>query len=337
MRLHRSLLTSEFRRDPVAGEWVLFAPSLSKKPHDFRSDTVRHRTPIHQCPFRRLFQSNEVIRTYDRGGKWAVAVVKNKYPAVIESTECPVSTNHGAGERMPGTGYQYLLVTRNHDRAFANLSVSDATLVFTAFRDTYLRFADDPCVAYVSMFQNWGPRAGASVYHPHYQMIALPLVPEHVERSIRRSAAHARVFGRCIHCALLARERASGDRVVARVPGAVAITPFAPRKPFEVRVFPTRHLPSFKEFTAQDLRAVANVLQIVLRRMRAVLHDPDYNFFMHTAPLVRRPGSRWYHWHLEVFPHLTTPGGFEFATHFEINSVVPEIAARLLRGASMKK
>jgi len=37
--------------------------------------------------------------------------------------------------------------------------------------------SDDACIAYISMFHNWGPSAGASIYHPHYQMIALPIIP----------------------------------------------------------------------------------------------------------------------------------------------------------------
>lgn len=333
----------EFRRDPVSGEWVLITPRRGRRPNDFRALPARPKTPRSTCPFMKLFSTNEVVAWYDTRGVrrapdsvfrgWKLAATKNKFPAVLEQEECPVPLRRGLLERMPGIGHHYLIVTRDHDRNFPALSSGDATLVLQSFRDMYRDFVGDPCIAYVSMFQNWGPSAGASVYHPHYQIIALPVVPMHVRHSCDRAAAHYRRTRTCLHCTLLAQERASGARVIAKNRGAIAVTPFAPRKPFEIRVFPLRHAASFLDMRDRDLAEVAEVLRTVLRRVRIVLGDPDYNFFIHTAPLTKGRGEERYHWHIEVFPHLNTPGGFEFATHLDINTVPPELAAKLLRGA----
>lgn len=333
----------EFRRDPVSGEWVLVAPRRGRRPSDFRSSRVRLRAPRSACPFARLFATNEVMAWYDTRGVrrvpdrlfrgWRLAVTKNKFPAVLEQKECPTPLQQGLLERMRGTGHHYLIVTRHHDRNFPTLTAKDATLVLKSFQGIYKDLALDPCIKYVSMFQNWGPSAGASVYHPHYQVIALPVVPMHVRHSINRAVTHYRRTRTCLHCALLKKERAAGTRVIARNRGAIAVAPFAPRKPFEVRVFPTRHIASFLDMHDRDLAYVADMLRVVLRRMRTVLRDPDYNFFIHTAPLTKGGGEERYHWHIEIFPHLNTPGGFEFATHLDINTVPPELAAKMLRGA----
>jgi len=330
--MHASLNSSELRRDPVSGDWVLIAPRRNRRPHQFHASHRRVRAPVAGCPFERVPASHEAVAVYDGLKGWELVVVKNKFPALTEDSVCPSPRSAGFSERMAGTGHHYLIVTRDHDRGFADLSRREAFHVFQAFQDSYRLLAKDPCMTYVSMFHNWGPGAGATVYHPHHQVIALPVVPLHVEHSVGRSARYGRGTGRCIHCELLKRERASGERVVARTAGAIAVTPFASRKPFEVRVFPLRHAASLDEMTDRDLASVAAMLQDVLRRIRRALRDPDFNFFIHTAPLAARPGRRWYHWHVEVVPHLAIPAGFELATHFDINPVPPEIAARLLRG-----
>ncbi|MDO8470214.1 MAG: DUF4921 family protein [bacterium] len=331
--MHASPNSSELRRDPVSGDWVLIAPRRNRRPHQFHASHRRVRTPVTGCPFERVPETHEVVAVYDGLDDWEVAVVKNKFPALTECDTCPSPRSVGFSERMAGTGHHYLIVTRDHNRGFADLSGREALGVFKAFQDSCRLLAKDPCMAYVSMFHNWGPDSGATVYHPHYQVIALPVVPLHVEHSVGRSAQYGRRSGRCIHCELLKRERASGKRVIARSAGAIAIAPFAPRKPFEVRIFPMHHVASFSEMTDRDLASVAAMLQNVLHRLRHALRDPDFNFFIHTAPLVARPGRRWYHWHVEIVPHLAIPAGFELATHFDINPVPPETAARLLRGS----
>jgi UDPglucose--hexose-1-phosphate uridylyltransferase len=42
---------------------------------------------------------------------------------------------------------------------------------------------------------------------------------------------------------------------------------------------------------------------------------------------------RHYHWHIEVFPRLTTTAGFEWGAGYYINPVPPEQAAAILRSS----
>ena len=114
---------------------------------------------------------------------------------------------------------------------------------------------------------------------------------------------------------------------------AIAFAPFASARPFEVRVFPKRHLPDFEETPLKSMEGVVRLLQSVLAKMRLYLHDPDLNFFIHTAPLKDKKRSRHYHWHIEIFPRMTTQAGFELGAGHFINPVSPESAALELRQA----
>jgi galactose-1-phosphate uridylyltransferase len=99
-----------------------------------------------------------------------------------------------------------------------------------------------------------------------------------------------------------------------------------------VSIFPKRHLPSFGHTPAADARAVAELLQGVLRSMRKRVGDPDLNFFIHGAPFDYKKYP-YHHWHVEVIPVnvVSPPGGFEVSTEVIINVVDPDRAAKILR------
>ncbi len=187
-------------------------------------------------------------------------------------------------------------------------------------------------IAYVSIFHNWGPTAGATVYHPHYQIIGLPVVPTDVARSLVASRAYYRKRGECIHCAYIADAKKSGDRVVYEDASMIAFTPFASRHPFEVVLFPKKHEPYFEAMDEAAYARSARALRAVLGRIAHSLNDPDYNFFIHTAPVAGKRAHGHYHWHIEIVPHTHVDAGFELGTGIEINSVSPQDAARRIRG-----
>jgi UDPglucose--hexose-1-phosphate uridylyltransferase len=62
----------------------------------------------------------------------------------------------------------------------------------------------------------------------------------------------------------------------------------------------------------------------VLGQMVERLGDVPYNIVFHSAP-YRAPEP--YHWHVHVWPKVTTLAGFELGTGVAINIVPPETAA----------
>lgn len=326
---------SELRKDLVSGDWVVLAPRRGARPHEFARSKARRRAPTRGCPFEGpVARGERPIFEYGAGGAWTLRVVPNKFPAFTHRRTCPAFVERGIYTVTEGVGHHEILVTRRHDRNFADLSPRRASEVFHAFRDRYLMLDEDRCVKYVSMFQNWGPEAGASIYHPHYQMIAIPVVPPDVEHSLKGSRAYFARHKACVHCSIIAAERKARKRVVYENETAVAFVPFASRVPFELGVFPKRHAPRFEDSSDRDLDGVAETLQYSLRAVKRALHDPDYNFFIHTAPLRDKNRYMHYHWHIEVLPKLSKFAGFELGTGLEINPVDPDKAARMLRSAA---
>ena len=126
-------------------------------------------------------------------------------------------------------------------------------------------------------------------------------------------------------------EKKYKKRIVYENEGAIAFAPFVSKNPFEVRIFPKKHLPYFENTLDQEIDCVTDGLQQVLRKLEKNLKDPDYNFFIHTAPIRDKEKYKMYHWHIEVAPKTNINAGLELGTGVEVNEVDPDEAAKLLR------
>ena len=126
-------------------------------------------------------------------------------------------------------------------------------------------------------------------------------------------------------------EKKEKKRIVYENAGAIAFTPFVSKNAFEIRIFSKKHSPYFENALDADIDDAAEALRAVLKKIKKNLNDPDYNFFIHTAPIQEKERYKIYHWHIEVVPKTNINAGFELGTGVEINEVDPDQAASLLR------
>jgi UDPglucose--hexose-1-phosphate uridylyltransferase len=331
----------ELRKDPVVGRWVIISTERARRPSDFAGRDASLPAPLRPracefCPGREARTPDEVLAVRAGGGApnstgWSVRVVPNKFPALRIEGELEPS-GEGLYDRISGVGaHEVIIESPDHGAALATLPLEQIVDVLRAYRDRMRDLRRDPRFEYVIVFKNHGERAGASLEHPHSQLIATPTVPSTVEEELQGALRHFRIKKRCIWCDIVHQERRGGGRVVVDGGGFVALAPFAPRFPFETWILPAEHRSSYEELDGPGLAALAQVLREVLGRMRRVLEDPPYNFMLHSAPL-RGEALDLYHWHLEIIPKLTPMAGFEWGTGCFINPTPPEVAAQFLRG-----
>lgn len=326
---------SEFRQDLVSGDWIIVAPERGKRPHSFTSrKSTRKPSPLDTCPFENLRDSGNwpPLVQYPAKGEWRIALIPNKFPALTHSPLCAEERARGPYATIEGIGHHHLVVTRDHNKNFTHLSLQDAVRVLELFQICHKMVREDKCLHYVSAFANWGQSAGASVYHPHYQLLALPIVPPDVEHSLKGSHVYFKKHGTCVHCAMIAYERKEKKRIIFENRDAIVLAPFVSRVAYETRIFPKAHTARFEDTKKSVLKEIASFLQKVLRRMETRIGDPDYNFFIHTAPLKNQKKFDHYHWHIEILPKnvVSPPGGWELGTGIEINSALPERVAKEL-------
>jgi UDPglucose--hexose-1-phosphate uridylyltransferase len=190
---------------------------------------------------------------------------------------------------------------------------------------------------YVLLFRNHGKVAGASLEHPHSQMIALPMVPMDVKQEMRGVERFYDYHERCIYCDMIRQEQNFGRRIIEENSEFIAFEPFAPQFPFETWVLPKGHRASFIEDTREQISLFADITQRVLKRIGKALNYPPYNYTLHTAPInLERDPNPYFHWHLEIMPRLTIAAGFEMGTGVYINVTSPEDAAEHLRAVEIE-
>ena len=320
----------------MVGRWVIISTERARRPSDFGPDPVRTRGGhCVFCPGHEGQTPPEILALRPpekpaNSPSWSLRVVPNMFPALrIEGALEP----QGAGlyDRMTGIGaHEVVIETPDHAATLASLPQAAVTDVFWAYRERIVDLKKDPRFEYVLIFKNHGEAAGASLEHPHSQLIATPIVPIMVEEELEGSARYFRKKERCVWCDIIRQERQGDARIILDGEGFVALAPFAPRFPFETWILPTTHRSAYDEIGPEEVRALAAMLGGLLRRMNRVLTDPPFNFMLHTAPL-REPSLDHYHWHLEIIPKLTKVAGFEWGSGFFINPTPPEEAATYLR------
>ncbi|MGH7325372.1 MAG: galactose-1-phosphate uridylyltransferase [Candidatus Rokuibacteriota bacterium] len=330
---------SELRKDPVVGRWVIISGERGRRPSDFGPEPARPR--LASCVFCPGYEDKtppEILAGRPPDGRpngpgWSFRVVANKFPALrIEGELEP--TGEGPYDRMNGVGaHEVIIESAQHDATLATMSVDAVADVFLACRERVLDLKKDTRFHYILIFKNHGEAAGASLEHPHTQLIATPIIPIMVSEELAGAFTYFEIKERCVWCDIVREERRGRRRLILESDGFVALAPFAPRFPFETWLLPGRHRSAFEDSGVDELRALAGALGTLLRRMNRVLNDPPFNFMLHTAPLHESRLDH-FHWHLEIIPKLTRVAGFEWGSGFFINPVAPEDATTALREAA---
>ena len=332
----------ELRKNAVTREWVIIARGRGKRPSDFAGSHGGEETlPAHDescpfCPGNEGQTPPEVYALRDGGppdgAGWKVRVVPNKFAALR-----PEGSNRlrqtGLHASRDGYGaHEVIVESPLHNKDLWEMEAGEVESVVEAYRQRYLAFESGESLHHVLIFRNHGRQAGTSLAHPHSQLIAAPVMAHQLQVELAGAAAYWEYLDKCVFCALIEDEMKAGERVVMETEHFMVVTAYAARYPFEMWILPKRHSIRFAAMSEDEGADLARVLKEMLGRLAGTLNRPSYNFAIHTAPAAEH-NVRAYHWHMEIFPRITTLGGFELGSDIYINVMAPEDAARYLREA----
>lgn len=334
-----------YRRDPLTGEIVLYAPGRRLRPQSPAPDRPAPDRPPPdpaadsatmelvardlaagvdaECPFcpgnERLLPPIRLEVPDPAGGPWLARVVPNKYPMVS-----------GPGRHL------VVIESPRHSEAPEQAGAVHLETIFRTYRRAFGEVSAQPGVRYTVLFRNHGAAAGASLAHPHAQVVGIDVVPDRVRRREARCHRHHRRTGGCLVCDIVRAEEADGSRLVATHPQFVAFVPWAAEAPFETRIVPRRHQADFRGLRDEDVSGLAAMFHDVSTRVGGVASA--YNVTLESCSL-RRDGSAQHvvvddpalHWFLRIRPRMTVAAGFEIATGVSVNPSLPEDDAARLR------
>lgn len=310
----------DLRFDPLRKEWVAYATERNDRtflPTDF--------CPL--CPSGVAGDSEVPLDDFE------IVVFENRFPAFGPDR------NGGRPVRPPTTGCEVVVYTSEHKMTLAQLPVERVRLLIDVWADRYKDLGSREDVAYVYIFENKGEEIGVTLHHPHGQIYAMPFVPPFAEAELRAAREHRERTERCLHCERL-KEEAEGPRLVFADGAMVAFVPHAARWPYEVHVYPHRHVGSIAELDqAERADLAAALLRVAGTYDRHFGFSTPYVMAMHQAPTDGRAHPE-AHLHVEFYPphrrsdRLKHLAGVELGAGTFVNDTKPEDTASQLRRAS---
>lgn len=332
----------QLRQNIILKDWVIISTERAKRPEQLKEDKNLSalNVPEHdeKCPF---CAGNEVSSGNDKEffrigdhEKWSLRVIPNKFPALMPGD--------GSGDIkmdmsdffrwMDGVGHHEVLIESDkHHLTLATMDLERVKDVIKAYQLRIDHLMQQPYIESVIAFRNHGLRAGASLVHPHSQIIALPVIPRDIMSRMNEAIRYQEEHRECMFCAVLKMELNSGKRIILESKHFVAFVPYAASTPFHLWIYPKRHSSSIVHITEEELADFAATLRTVLRKLYYGLNDPDYNFIIRNSP-KGYGNTIFFHWYLTIVPRLTRSAGFELGSGMFINSSIPEENAEYLRG-----
>ncbi|XHH10223.1 MAG: galactose-1-phosphate uridylyltransferase [Candidatus Bathyarchaeia archaeon] len=340
---------NELRKDYLLNRWVVIATERGRRPTDFakpRNEPQKtsncpmcvgneHVTPPASMLY--LKENGQIKRgvdpaTGERPKNWLIRSFPNLYPAFVPPKN-PNDINDIYKSNLLGYAigeHEVLTESPNHNEGPAEAELPQLELLIKAYIDRLTEFSGKPYVKYVQIFRNYGPEAGASLSHPHSQIIATPMIPSNVAEEQAACKAYFEEKKKCFFCDLIQKE-VQGPRVILENEHFLVFAPYASITPMEFWILPKRHSANMVDLSETEISVFAKTLKVSLKALKDLVNNPPYNYGFHLA--INKDAQDSYHWHLEVYPKLAVWAGFELSTGIFINTVTPENAAMELKKA----
>ncbi len=332
---------SELRRDPITGRWVIVDTDHPNSPADYLYD--QHTFRGGTCPFcvgneHMTPPEIEALRepgSHANGPGWYARVVPNKFPALQIEGDLE-KQGMGIYDMSSGIGaHEVLIESPHHHKDIHELQNHEIEQYLSLSCSRALDLTRDRRFKYIMVFKNFGVSAGASLEHPHTQLIALPMVPKSVAEEIKGAQNYFEFRERCIFCDIIRQETEEKERIVSENRFFISFCPVVSRFPFEIWIMPKKHSAYFCHMQSDEIPALAQILKETVAKLKKIFPNICYNYILHSSPVNSETSIEGYHWHIEFMPKLTRVAGFEWGSGFYLVATPPERAAQYLKDVSV--
>ncbi|MFH0773798.1 MAG: DUF4931 domain-containing protein [bacterium] len=281
---------SKYVPDVVSHRWVIIASQRLARPDDSPKTNGNKKKVCAFCEGNESLTPTEVFRIgkgeTNKPG-WKVRVITNKYPI---------------------TDYHEVIVhSPDHKKNIESLSEKQVGTILRAYK---ARFNFYRKTGQVLIFCNNGEHAGASIKHPHAQLVVIPAQ---------------------INLDTLAKEPI--NNVVQDTKYFTTYCPDFSQWPYEVWITPKDGKGRFGDLNDEQLDEMALLMRQNIRQLKKIFDEHQltnmdfaYNYYIY-------PGHEWY---LRIIPRFVHRAGFELGTGLNVNIVDPAEASLELRGIESK-
>lgn len=271
---------SKYVPDISTKRWVIISPIRIERP--------THRRHKHICPFcpgNEKETPSELMRFgigHPNEKGWTVRVIPNKYP---------ITDIHEIVVHSPST-----------DKDIERLPLTHVELILKTYRQRYNLHKKD---GQVLIFCNHGEHAGASVAHPHSQIVVLPNqinLDVVIKEPIQNLVITNKFFD--VYC------------------------PDFSQWPYEVWIAPHVEKTVFGDIQDEYIVDLAEIFQNILKKLERIYEKTTFLSIPFSYNYYIFPKENWY---LRIIPRFIHRAGFELGTGLSVNVIDPQTAAVELR------
>lgn len=315
---------AELRKNPLTREWVMMA---SEEPHSSDESEGCPYCPgnEHRCA-PELLAYRDPSTDPDTPG-WRVRVVSH-----LASHFQPYGDlrrrDYGIYDTMYTVGADEIIIeTPVHDEASLEPDAQRVEEALWACRERCVRWCAREAVKSVIISRRYPAR---NPDHPHWRLLALPVIPQRLWELARGMEQYYDYRGRCGVCHIGLAERADGRRMVVQNHHFLALAPYTAICPYEMWIVPRRHQGSLAHLQPPEMQSLARIIVDATTALRDALRDAACVMSFMCAP-CNIEGMEHFHWFLRMLPGIGAPDGIPLEYGMSANDVAPEVAARRLR------
>ncbi len=314
----------ELRWHPLQKEWVIVAAHRQGRPV----------MPDNYCPF--CNGAEEIPEVFD------VLALPNKFASLQENAAKVKGGADGLYKKRRAYGRcEVVVYTSEHNATLKTQPIEHIRKVVDLWDKRYRELGAKEGIEYVFEFENKGALIGVTLPHPHGQIYAFPFVPPKIQNELNSAKEYYGEKKKCIFCEILEKEKAGKVRIICENGRFVAFVPFYARLPYEVHVYPKRHVRSISDLSSAERNSLAQILKEVVSRYDALFSfELPYMMMLFQAPTDGKK-HEYFHFHIEFRPMHRSKDKIKYLASVEsgagnfINDTSPEEKAKELRAVKI--
>lgn len=304
----------EIRIDDINNDIVIFAKDRSRRPMDKvikGNEECIIKEYNKSCPFCRgneYYTLESKFKIENEKG-WIVRSIDNKFP-IVDNLQDNIYGNH-----------EVMIDTYRHNGSFYNMTEEEFYNMLLMYKDRYSNLIKNKKVQYVSIFKNYLREAGASLNHPHSQIVSLSIMPPDIEREIYISKQYYIKNNRYLYDDIINEEINTKKRVINNSKNFLTIVPKTTKYTGEIRILFKKNI-KFEHIRNKDIRELSSIFKRLFSNLFEINGDIPFNIFIHSHP--KDIELEYFNVHIHIIPRMYRFGGFELSTGIYVSSIEPK-------------
>lgn len=311
----------EIRVDEINNDIVIFAKDRARRPMDKvineneESIIAEYNKDCPFCQGNEHYTPKSKFKIEDENG-WIVRSIDNKFP-IVDNSQKSIYGSH-----------EVMIDTYRHNGNFYNMDEDEFYNMLLMYKDRYSNLIKDEKVQYVSIFKNYLRQAGASLNHPHSQIVSISIIPPDIEREINISKQYYIENKRYLYDDIINEEIKEKERVINNSESFLTLVPKSTKYTGEIRIIFKKNI-KFENICNKDIRELSIIFKNLFSNLFKVNGNLPFNIFIHSHP--KNIEGNYFNVHIHIIPRKYSFGGFELGTGLYVSSIEPKDIANKIK------